>query len=215
MLPIKLGDQRNEVKILCLGAHCDDIEIGCGGTLLRLYEEYRTLHVKWFVFTSTPERSAEAKESAATLLQKFARKEIRILEFEDGYLPYHAEHVKKKFEELKEFQPDIIFSHYRYDLHQDHRFICELTWNTFRNHLIFEYEIAKYDGDLGHPNFYVPLNQHHVDEKIKIVLGKFRSQAGKQWFDRETFSGLMRIRGLECASKTRYAEAFHVRKMKY
>jgi len=212
MLPFKLGNRQDGLRLLCLGAHCDDIEIGCGGTILRLSEEYKNLQLKWVVFSSTPERSKEAKKSAEHFLETFSKKEVIIRNFKDGFLPYVAEEVKTFFEALKEFQPDIVFTHYRNDLHQDHRLLSELTWNTFRDHLILEYEIPKYDGDLGHPNFFVPLEAEVVENKVQSILDYFPSQASKQWFDEETFFSLMRIRGLECASKTRYAEAFYIRK---
>jgi LmbE family N-acetylglucosaminyl deacetylase len=211
MLPFNLGQRSGVLRILCLGAHCDDIEIGGGGTIMRLSEEYET-RIKWFVFTSTPERAAEAKKSAGYFLQSSRAKEVIVKDFKDGVLPQAIDEVKGLFENLKEFTPDIIFTHYRNDLHQDHRLLAELTWNTFRDHLILEYEIPKYDGDLGHPNLFVPLDQRLADKKAQAILDNFPSQNSKQWFDKETFLALMRIRGLECASKTRYAEAFYLRK---
>jgi LmbE family N-acetylglucosaminyl deacetylase len=212
MLPVRLGNRQDGLRLLLIGAHCDDIEIGCGGTLFRLSDEYKIEEAKWIVFTSTPERSIEAKKSAGYFLQKFSTHEVVIKNFKDGFLPVTGEEVKNYFEDLKHFKPDVIFTHYRHDLHQDHRFLCELTWNTFRDHLILEYEIPKYDGDLDHPNFFVPLDSALVEKKIEAIVECFPSQRSKQWFDRETFYALMRIRGLECASNTRYAEAFYVRK---
>ena len=212
MLPGKLADRAEGLRILYLGAHCDDIEIGCGGTIMRMSEEYTTQQVKWLVFTSTDTRAVEARTSAEYFLQKCKKKEIVIKNFRDGFLPYEAEAVKHVFEELKSFQPDIVFTHCRHDMHQDHRVVCELTWNTFRDHLIFEYEIPKYEGDLGSPNCFVPLEETVAEKKVQAIVDNYGSQASKQWFDKETFFSIMRIRGLESASKTRYAEAFYVRK---
>jgi LmbE family N-acetylglucosaminyl deacetylase len=211
MLPLKLQRQ-DRLKILCLGAHCDDIEIGCGGTLMRLSEEYGGLQVKWVIFTSNPEREKEARKSAGHFLQKITEKDVVVLNFRDGFLPFEAMEVKDYFEGLKSFQPDVIFTHFRHDLHQDHRLICDLTWNTFRDHLILEYEIPKYDGDLGHPNFFIPLESAVATEKVDALHRYYPSQSGKHWFDKETFFALMRIRGLESVSKSRYAEGFYLRK---
>jgi LmbE family N-acetylglucosaminyl deacetylase len=211
MLPLKLR-QEGDLKVLFLGAHCDDIEIGCGGTIMRLSEEHSELKTRWVVFTSTPDRATEARKSADHFLQKAREKEVSVLDYRDGYLPYEAIGVKNYFETLKTFQPDIIFTHFRHDLHQDHRLICDLTWNTFRDHLILEYEIPKYDGDLGNPNFFVPIGADIADRKVRALQQFFVSQAGKHWFDNETFFSLMRIRGLESVSKSRYAEGFYLRK---
>jgi len=212
MLSVKFADKPDGLKILCLGAHCDDIEIGCGGTIMRLVKEHVVQHLKWFVFTSSEERAVEAKNSAEHFVHGCKEKDIVIKKFKDGFLPHEASQLKNLFEEIKPFNPDIIFTHYRHDLHQDHRTVCELTWNTFRNHLILEYEIPKYDGDLGNPNSYVILNEEIIREKVNVITNCFRSQAGKQWFDKETFYSLMRIRGIESASPTKYAEGFYVRK---
>lgn len=212
MLSVKLADKPGGLKILCLGAHCDDIEIGCGGAIMRLVKEHTVQHLKWFVFTSSDEREAEAKRSAEQFVHGCKEKDIIIKKFKDGFLPYEGLQLKNLFEEIKPFDPDIIFTHYRHDLHQDHRTVCELTWNTFRNHLIFEYEIPKYDGDLGNSNCYVTLSEEVAREKVGVITNCFLSQASKQWFDKETFFSLMRIRGIESASPTKYAEGFYVRK---
>jgi len=212
MLHLNFASRPNGLKILCLGAHCDDIEIGCGGTLLRLTNEYTIQNLKWLVFTSNKERSAEAMLSAEHFVQQCKEKEIIIKNFKDGHLPFEAEQIKNFIEGFKSFDPDIIFTHYRHDLHQDHRTICELTWNTFRNHLIFEYEIPKYDGDLGSPNWFVTIGTEVAQKKVQTITSCFQSQVGKQWFDNETFFSLMRIRGVEAASPTKYAEGFYVRK---
>ena len=212
MLSVKFADRPNGLRVLCLGAHCDDIEIGCGGTIIRLAEEYEVKQLKWIVFTSSEERADEARRSAESFMKGCKEKEIIIKKFKDGFLPYEAEKIKNLFEELKSFDPDIIFTHYRNDLHQDHRTICELTWNTFRNHQIFEYEIPKYDGDLSSPNFFVTLKREVAKRKVDIIIKCFQSQAGKQWFDKDTFFAMMRIRGIESASPTKFAEGFYVRK---
>jgi LmbE family N-acetylglucosaminyl deacetylase len=213
MLPIELGQRSDRTKILCIGAHCDDIEIGCGGTIMRLGEQSNiTWDVKWVVVASTTQRSIEARASADFFLRRFDNKEIVIRDFRDGFLPYDGVELKLFFEELKKFKPDIIFTHYRHDLHQDHRFLCELTWNTFRDHLIIEYEIPKYDGDIGNPNFFVPLDNTIAENKVNAIVSHFPSQSDKQWFDKETFFSMMRLRGIESASQ-RYAEAFYLRKI--
>lgn len=200
--------------VLCLGAHCDDIEIGCGGTILRLIQDYPHVRVYWVVFSSDPERAAEARRSADAFLQHAAGKDARIREFRNGYFPTVAADIKDYFEELKAaIRPDVIFTHYRHDLHQDHRLVSELTWNTFRNHLILEYEIPKYDGDLGTPNLYVPLSEAVWRRKIATLMECFASQREKQWFTSETFAALMRLRGIESNSPSGYAEAFHGRKL--
>ncbi|MBD2580496.1 PIG-L deacetylase family protein [Oscillatoria sp. FACHB-1406] len=201
-------------NILCLGAHCDDIEIGCGGTILKLIETYPNLNIHWVVFSSTPERKQEALDSADIFLKKAAKRTIVIQNFRDGFLPYQGAEVKDYFEQLKQaFKPDAIFTHYRQDFHQDHRLISELTWNTFRNHFILEYEIPKYDGDLGNPNFFVHLSPAHYQQKIKFILDTFKTQKGKAWFTEELFQSILRIRGMESNAPSCYAEAFYSRKM--
>lgn len=200
-------------KILCLGAHCDDIEIGCGGTVLRLAAMNPRAEFLWVVFASNEKRKAEAKACAETFLAGAGRKDIRIFDFRDGFLPYSGALVKEKFEELKkDFNPDLILTHYRHDLHQDHRQINELTWNTWRDHFILEYEIPKYDGDLGIPNFFVSLDKELCDSKIDNLMKGYPTQAGRQWFMEDTFRALLRLRGMEANSPTRFAEAFHSRK---
>lgn len=200
------------IKILCLGAHCDDIEIGAGGTLLKLFDEYDVDEVSWVVFSSNEIRKREAILSAEKYLSNIANKQILVKDFRDGYLPFHAIEVKEFFEELKkEHSPDLIFTHYRNDRHQDHRLISDLTWNTWRNHLIFEYEIPKYDGDLGNPNFYVRLEEKYINKRNQLLHEAFVSQSNKHWFDDATFKALARIRGMESA--TMFAEAFYTRKL--
>jgi LmbE family N-acetylglucosaminyl deacetylase len=201
-------------NILCLGAHCDDIEIGCGGTILKLIEKYQNLAFCWVVFSSNSQREKEAYESAKQFLKGTQIKNIAIANFRDGFLPFMAIEVKELFESLKqEFQPDLILTHYRNDLHQDHRLISDLTWNTFRNHLILEYEIPKYDGDLGIPNFFVHLDPTICQHKTHLILSSFQSQIEKQWFTEETFLSILRIRGIESNAPEKYAEAFYCRKI--
>jgi len=215
MLNLGFASRGGVLKILCLGAHSDDIEIGCGGTLLRLLEENRA-EVTWVVLGASGPRKAEAVESAERFLEKAARKEIVVKEFRDGYFPYIGSEIKNFFEELKgKVLPDLVLAHRREDLHQDHRLVAELTWNTFRNHLILEYEIAKYEGDLGAPNFFVHLTEAVARKKVQILLDAFRSQRGKHWFTEDTFLSVLRLRGLESNAPGRYAEGFHCRKACY
>jgi LmbE family N-acetylglucosaminyl deacetylase len=214
MIRLGLSAAPSPLRILCFGAHCDDIEIGCGGAMLTLLSQYPNSLVRWHVFSSNPQRAEEARRSAQAFLRGAASPEIVIRSYRDGFFPYVGGEIKSEFEQLKQqFAPDLIFTHYRHDLHQDHRLICELTWNTFRNHLVLEYEIAKYDGDLGSPNFFVPLEESLCRAKIRILMENFKSQAGKHWFDEQIFMALMRLRGMEAASPTHYAEAFHCRKL--
>jgi LmbE family N-acetylglucosaminyl deacetylase len=201
------------ITILCLGAHSDDIEIGCGGTLLQLNKSYQDLRFHWVVFCAAGVRGAEAVK-AAELFTAGSQNKVVLKKFRDGFLPYTGAVVKDFFEEIKaQVDPDLIFTHWQGDAHQDHRLISELTWNTFRHHLILEYEIPKYDGDLGRPNVFVPLEADLHEQKITGLFNTFVSQRSKPWFDREMFLGFMRIRGMESNSPTGYAEAFYARKM--
>jgi LmbE family N-acetylglucosaminyl deacetylase len=200
-------------RVLCLGAHSDDIEIGCGGTVLALLERYPNLTVHWVVFSATAERAAEASESAAAFLARAQEKQVVLKSYRDGFFPFQGAQIKDDFEALKRaFTPDLVLTHLRDDRHQDHRLISDLTWNTFRNHLILEYEIPKYDGDLGQPNFFVPLDEAVCARKIRNIVEHFRSQKQKQWFDEQTFLAILRLRGMEANSPSRYAEAFYCRK---
>jgi LmbE family N-acetylglucosaminyl deacetylase len=198
-------------RVLAIGCHADDIEIGCGGTLIALTRGRPGLAVTWVVLAAPGDRAAEARASAEGLLADAGVSDVRLHEFRDSFLPYAGGEVKDVFEGLKEVRPDLVFTHSRHDLHQDHRLACELTWNTFRNHLILEYEIPKYDGDLGSPNVFVPLEEALVEKKLCVLRDHYASQHGKHWFDDELFRGLMRLRGMESA--TRYAEAFTCRKL--
>jgi len=208
------SSQRPLRRILCLGSHCDDIEIGCGGTILRLLRENPGIEIYWEVFSSTPVRKREALHAASLFLEPAKKKKVVIRDYRDGFFPsFHAQ-IKAKFEKLKnEFLPDLILTHHRHDLHQDHRVICELTWNTFRSHLILEYEIPKYDGDLGSPNFFVGLDRVTCEQKAKHIVDAFASQRTKQWFSADTFLALPRLRGIESNAPGQYAEAFYCRKL--
>ena len=208
-----LGGETPLRRVLAIGCHADDLEIGCGGTLLALTRDRPDIEVTWLVLGAEGDRAAEARASAEEFLVGAARAEVVIHGFRDAYMPYYGESVKEAFEDLKPVEPDLVLTHTRDDLHQDHRLACELTWNTFRDHLILEYEVPKWDGDLGRPNVYVPLADDVVDDKLDLVLRHFPTQAGKHWYDAETFRGLMRLRGLECASPSRYAEAFYAPKV--
>ena len=212
-LSLKRRDSVSPINILCLGAHSDDIEIGCGGTLLQLQKTYRELRFYWVVFSALGDRGQEARKGVE-LFTEGCEKEIVLKEYPDGFLPYRGGEVKSFFEDLKGYvTPDLILTHWQGDAHQDHRLICELTWNTFRNHLILEYEIPKYDGDMGRPNVFVSLDSLVSERKVNYLLDTFESQRTKPWFDRAIFLGLMRIRGMEANSSSGYAEAFHVRKL--
>lgn len=214
MIGLHLAKNRDDaVQVLCLGAHADDIEIGCGGTLLYLKQIFRRLSFYWVVFSAEGVRGKEAAK-AAELFTSGCEKHVVLKGFRDGFLPYDGSQVKTFFEEMKsQINPDIIFTQWRGDAHQDHRLLSELTGNTFRNHLILEYEIPKYDGDLGRPNLFVPLAAPLYEQKIDHLFSAFESQRAKSWFDRETFRGMMRLRGMESNSPSGYAEAFYARKI--
>ncbi len=213
MLTLKLRSREaGSLTVLCLGAHSDDIEIGCGGTLLQLKNLYPELKLHWVVFSAAGVRRDEA-EKGAELFGGVSLERAEFKEFRDGFLPYTGTEVKNFFEILKtNVNPDLIFTHWSGDAHQDHRLINELTWNTFRNHMILEFEIPKYDGDLGRPSMFVPLEGAIYRQKITHLMTAFHSQRSKTWFSEDTFLSIMRLRGVECASPSGYAEAFHCRK---
>ncbi len=212
MQPLSILAGQGTRRVLCLGAHADDIEIGCGGTILRLAAERRDLEVRWVVFSSNAIRAAEARASAGAFLEG-VKSTVVVRDYRDGYLPWAGAAIKDEFEALKkEFAPDLIFTHQRDDLHQDHRLVSELTWNTWRNHFILEYEIPKFDGDFGSPNFFSPLPAATLERKISLVVRHFATQAGKQWFAPELFRAVARIRGMECVAPEALAEAFYCRK---
>lgn len=208
-----LLEQANR-KILVIGSHSDDIEIGCGATLLALTRAQPQLDVTWVVLGAQGVREDEARASAEAFLESAGRSEVIVHGFRDGFFPYVGDEVKDAVEELKaRVDPGIIFTHARGDLHQDHRLVCELTWNTWRDHLIVEYEIPKYDGDLSSPNMFVSVPEELAREKADLLVRMFGSQRSKHWFDADLFLGLMRVRGMEGRSPSGYAEAFTCRKL--
>jgi LmbE family N-acetylglucosaminyl deacetylase len=197
-----------------LGAHSDDIEIGCGGTVLRITAEVPDLVVRWIVFSGDERRRTEAQNSATAILEHVSKKRIEVLGFRDGYFPSQSADIKDYFESLKnDFNPSLILTHWQNDAHQDHRLMADLTFNTFRNHLVLEYEIPKYDGDLGNPNFFVPLSRAQLQRKIATILQNFVSQRGRSWFEEETFAAMARLRGIGCNAPEGVAEAFYARKV--
>jgi LmbE family N-acetylglucosaminyl deacetylase len=201
-------------RILCLGAHCDDIEIGCGGTVMKLVDANPKLHVDWVVFSSNATRAAEATASARALLGPAGSSQIRIEGFRESYFPYSGAAVKEYFDDLgATLAPDVVFTHSGADLHQDHRLLSELAWNTFRDHLILEYEIPKYDGDLGRPNVFVHLDRALSERKLDHLMEAFPSQREKHWYSRDTFRSTLRLRGIESGSPDGHAEAFYCRKL--
>jgi LmbE family N-acetylglucosaminyl deacetylase len=208
------GEGTGPLTVLCLGAHSDDIEIGCGGTILRLAEQHPGTVFHWVVFSAIGVREAEAQRAAILFGGPTAVKGPLLKTFPDGFLPYVGGELKAVFEELKQVvSPDVIFCHSRKDAHQDHRLVAELTWNTFRDHLILEYEIPKYDGDLGQPSVFVPLEAELYQKKVRYIMEAFQSQHAKRWFEESTFLSLMRLRGMECNAPSGYAEAFYCRKL--
>lgn len=223
MKSLRLPGERDEQTtsrtghhVLCLGAHSDDIEIGAAGSLLTLLAGRPGSHVTWVVACAHGERADEARESAENLLNGFATVEVRLLGLRDGYLDGSGAVVKEAIDTVRKSlasEPDVVFTHYRHDRHQDHRSISDITWNLWRNHLILEYEVPKWDGDMGSPNVFVPLAAHVVERKLAHLATHFASQRTKDWYDDETLRGLMRLRGVECRSASRYAEAFYGRKV--
>ncbi len=206
--------QDRALRVLCVGAHSDDIEIGCGGTILRLLSECDDAEVHWVVLGSNGERDGEAVASAERFLAGARKKDILVEHFKNSFFPYLGAEIKEFFEKLKmTIAPDIVFTHYRHDLHQDHRLVSELTWNTYRSHLILEYEILKYDGDLGTPNLFVHLDEAVCQRKIQTLMECFGTQRDKDWFTPDAFLSLLRIRGIESRAPGKYAEAFYCRKV--
>jgi LmbE family N-acetylglucosaminyl deacetylase len=214
MLPLRIGQSGSAPRrVLAIGAHPDDIEIGCTGTLLKLIEQNGVSEVRWVVLSGDGERANEARRSAEALLDTVPKSQVVVRDFPDGFFPYEGQRIKDFFEQLKaDFSPDVVFTHQRADLHQDHRLSCELTWNTFRDHLILEYEVPKYDGDMSAPNAFVPLDEPLHQRKIDHLMSHFGSQLSKRWFKEELFLSLLRLRGMECNSPSSYAEAFFCRK---
>jgi LmbE family N-acetylglucosaminyl deacetylase len=203
----------NKLRVLCLGAHSDDIEIGCGGTILRLAEEHPNCEFHWVVFSADGVRGTEAARAANLFAGSHLRGPL-LKTFRDGFMPWLGAEVKNVFEsELKLLSPDLILTHNGNDAHQDHRLLSQLTWNTFRDHLILEYEIPKYDGDLGRPSVYMRFDRAHCETKVRYLMEAFPSQHSKHWFEPDIFNSLMRLRGMECTSPSGYAEAFYCRKL--
>jgi LmbE family N-acetylglucosaminyl deacetylase len=211
MLEIRLADVR---RVLCLGAHSDDLEIGCGGTLCRIIEGSRDVVVRWHVFSAAAERRREAERSATRFLEGARDATVHMNDFRESYFPEQWAAIKDVFETIKaEFEPDVVLTHWRDDRHQDHRVLSDLAWNTFRSHAILEYEIPKYDGDLGNPNIYVALDEALCRRKVDAIMDCFQTQRGRHWFTEDVFWGLLRLRGMECGPRARYAEAFFGRKL--
>jgi LmbE family N-acetylglucosaminyl deacetylase len=214
MRALQLAAPGDPLSVLCLGAHSDDIEIGVGATLLSMIDRGIRLKVHWCVLSGSGEREKEAMASAEDYLSRAASKQIEVMPFRDGFFPEQGEAIKSWFEMLKaRADPDVILTHYRDDAHQDHRQVSRLTWNTFRDHCILEYEIPKWDGDLGQTNLYMPVSPEAVRRKVDLLNLHFGSQRSKQWFDSDLFLGLARLRGMECRAPERYAEAFFARKL--
>lgn len=214
MIKLNLDFCGRPIKLMFIGAHSDDIEIGCGGTILQWLLTYKNVEVTWVVFSAAQERAIEAKNSANIFSHGAGQINLVLYEFDDGYFPSHFMNIKTRFEYLKSVEnPDIVFTHYLYDRHQDHQLISELTWQTFRDHLIFEYEIPKYEGDLSQPNLFVQLTKDVARRKIDNLMHCFGSQRAKSWFKETTFSALMQLRAIECRADSGFAEAFYVRKM--
>ncbi|MCX5568524.1 PIG-L deacetylase family protein [Kaistia nematophila] len=213
MKPLPFARPGETLSVLCLGAHADDIEIGAGGLLMQWLKCGVRLEVLWCVLSAAGARAAEAEQSARALLAEACLKDVKLARFEDGFFPQQEATLKRWMEDLKAGPvPDVILTHRRDDAHQDHRAVSRLTWNTFRDHTILEYEIPKWDGDLGRPNLYAPFGEDILARKIELLLSHFATQRPKDWFDAETFRGLARLRGMECRSPGRYAEAFVLRK---
>jgi len=213
MNPYSIQFDQARPSILLLGAHCDDIEIGCGATVARLVERHPAARFTWVTFSADDEREAETRAAAARLLAGAADAEVIVHRFRGSYFPHAGPELKDRVEDLKRHAPNLILTHCRHDLHQDHRVVNELTWNTFRDHAIWEYEIPKFDGDLGQPNVYVPLSRADIERKCEMLMDSFPSQRARAWFTPDTFLGLARLRGIECQAPGGYAEAFFGRKL--
>jgi LmbE family N-acetylglucosaminyl deacetylase len=214
MRSFRIAAPGDRLSVLCLGAHSDDVEIGAGGTLLSWIEQGIRLDVHWCVLSGIDNRGSEARASAADFLMGASGQTVEIEDFRDGFFPEQGERIKVWFETLKDrVNPDVILAHRQDDAHQDHRQVSRLVWNTFRDHLVLEYEIPKWDGDMARPNFYVPVSAAAMKRKVDLLMSHFGSQRSKQWFDADTFLGLARLRGMECRADQRYAEAFIARKI--
>jgi LmbE family N-acetylglucosaminyl deacetylase len=213
MIDAVLGRTSGPLRVLCIGAHSDDIEIGCGGTILRLRQQRRRVEVAWIVLSAAGDRGVEARRAARAFLGNGAAAGVQTHAFRDGFFPAQFESIKETFEDIgRGFTPDVVLAHSRDDRHQDHRIVSDLAWNTWRRSLILEYEIPKWDGDLGRPNCYVPLSAAVMNRKTRLLMKHFATQRSKDWFDSRTFEGLARLRGMECRAPHGFAEAFHARK---
>jgi LmbE family N-acetylglucosaminyl deacetylase len=214
VLALKLAELGQSATVLCIGAHCDDIEIGCGATLIRWSREYPGLRVVWAIFSGDAVRQDESRAAAKRLINGSASCELQFFDFRDRFFPAQAESIKNAFDELRaRVKPDVIFTHHLADRHQDHELLGELTWNTFRANLILEYEIPKFEGDLGHPNVFVPHAAGDLEQKVQALLDSFASQSSRPWFTADTFRALARLRGIESGASSGLAEAFHARKL--
>jgi LmbE family N-acetylglucosaminyl deacetylase len=209
---INLTDLKRLRRILCIGAHSDDVEIGCGGTILHILDQNPSVEVLWCVFSASGLRAHEALRGADLFLERARDRRVVLHEFADARFSDSAATIKGHFEAFKQFDPELIFTHRVEDAHQDHRLLGQLTFQTFRSQLVLQYEIPKFDGDLGHPNVYVTISADELARKCRYLQEAFATQQSKHWFDPDTFRGLARIRGLECASPTRFAEGFYCRK---
>jgi LmbE family N-acetylglucosaminyl deacetylase len=213
MKGLQLTRPGEHLSVLCLGAHSDDIEIGVGATILGWIATGVRVDIHWCVLSAVGERAAEAEASAKAFTAGAERVKIELMKFRDGFFPYDGRELKAWMADLKaRTRPDVILTHQRGDAHQDHREVCRLTWNTFRNHLVLEYEVPKWDGDFGQPNLYVPVDARTIERKTELLLAHFGTQRHKDWFDAETFRGLARLRGMECRAPEGYAEAYFMRK---
>lgn len=214
MLPFHLrGAANGALNILCLGAHSDDLEIGCAGAVMELLKRYAKANVTWVVLSAAGERAGEARRSAEALLRRAARKHVVVGGFTDGYFPGEFREIKLFLEQVaRSARPDIILTHRLEDRHQDHRITAELTWQTWRDQLVFEYEIPKYEGDLGQPNLYVPLSAAIGARKLRHLSSYFGTQRNRAWFRPQTFEAVLRLRGIECRAASGLAEGFQVRK---
>jgi LmbE family N-acetylglucosaminyl deacetylase len=212
MLTLTLRRGEKPLRLLCLGAHADDVEIGAGGAVRRLLREHPGAEVRWVVFSAPGERAEEARKSAGFFLAEAGSAEVTLHAFRESYFPWLGAEIKDAFEALKGFAPDVVLTHWGGDAHQDHRTLAELTGNTFRDHLVLEYEIPKYDGDLGRPSLYVPLARAEAEAKVAALMEHFGTQRSRRWFTPDTFFALLRLRGVECNAAEGFAEAFHCRK---
>lgn len=214
MLASTLGPPHEALTLLCLGAHSDDIEIGCGGTLQRLLRDHPGSTLHWIVFSAEGCRAHEAQASASDFARSADRLDVRLHRFRESHFPAVVSDLKEEFAAIaRAVSPDVILTHRRDDAHQDHRTVGELTWNHFRDHVILEYEIPKFEGDLGHPNVYAPLPADVVESKVRLLMEHFVTQRARRWFTADTFRGLMAVRGVECNAPSGFAEAFHARKV--